>query len=117
MYPIALRFGDAVIGTHDLFSVLAIAIGFGLYYRELRRRGWLEPRIVSLASVGFSRWWRSASCSGAAARESPSKRLPRCRMTSVVESGAIFGSARQRDPPNATHGVIRRKVDTATRHW
>ena len=42
-----------MIGTHDLFSVLAIAIGFGLYYRELRRRGWLEPRIVwiSLAAL------------------------------------------------------------------
>ncbi len=53
MYPIALRIGDVAIATHDLFSVLAIAIGFGLYYRELRRRGWLEPRIVwiSLAAL------------------------------------------------------------------
>lgn len=53
MYPVALRVGDITIGTHDLFSVLAIAVGFGLYYRELRKRGWLEPRIVwiSLAAL------------------------------------------------------------------
>lgn len=53
MYPVALRVGEFAIGTHDFFSVLAIAIGFGLYYRELRVRGWLEPRIVwiSLAAL------------------------------------------------------------------
>lgn len=53
MYPIAWRIGDVAIGTHDLFGVLAIAIGFGLYYLELRRRRWLEPRIVwiSLAAL------------------------------------------------------------------
>jgi prolipoprotein diacylglyceryltransferase len=53
MYPIAFRIGDLAIGTHDLFSVLAIVVGFGLYYAELRRRGGLEPRIVwiSLAAL------------------------------------------------------------------
>lgn len=53
MYPIAMRIGDLTVGTHDLFSVLAIVIGFGLYYRELGRRRWLEPRIVwiSLAAL------------------------------------------------------------------
>jgi phosphatidylglycerol:prolipoprotein diacylglycerol transferase len=53
MYPIAARFGDATIATHDVFSVLALIVGFAIYYRELRRRGWLEPRIVwiSVAAV------------------------------------------------------------------
>ena len=53
MYPIAWRVGDFAIGTHDAFSILAIVVGFGLYYRELRVRGWLEPRIVwiSLAAL------------------------------------------------------------------
>ena len=53
MYPVAAQIGGVTIGTHDLFSVLAILVGFGLYYGELRRRGWLEPRIVwiSLAAL------------------------------------------------------------------
>ena len=39
--------------THDLFTVLALAVGLALYYRELRRRGWLEWTIVwiSLAAI------------------------------------------------------------------
>ena len=53
MYPIAARFGDVTIATHDVFSLLAILVGFAIYYGELRRRGWLEPRIVwiSMAAV------------------------------------------------------------------
>jgi phosphatidylglycerol:prolipoprotein diacylglycerol transferase len=53
MHPVAAQIGSFSIGTHDLFTVLAILVGFGLYYRELRRRGWLEPRIVwiSLAAL------------------------------------------------------------------
>lgn len=53
MHPIAARFGDLTIATHDLFSVLAVLVGFAIYYRELRGRGWLEPRIVvvSLAAL------------------------------------------------------------------
>jgi len=53
MYPVAARFGDLTIATHDLFSVVAVLVGFALYYRELRVRGWLEPTIVviSLAAL------------------------------------------------------------------
>jgi phosphatidylglycerol:prolipoprotein diacylglycerol transferase len=53
VYPIAARFGDLTIATHDVFSVLGVLVGLAIYYRELRRRGWLEPRIVliSLAAV------------------------------------------------------------------
>ena len=53
MYPVAARFGDVAIATHDLFSVLALLVGFAIYYHELRRRGWLEPRIlwISMAAV------------------------------------------------------------------
>ena len=52
MYPV-VRFGDLAISTHDLFSVLAVLVGFAIYYRELRQRGWLESRIVwiSLAAL------------------------------------------------------------------
>ena len=46
MHPIVARFGDLTIATHDLFSVLGVLAGFAIYYRELARRGWLEPRIV-----------------------------------------------------------------------
>ena len=53
MYPVAARFGDVTIATHDVFSVLALIVGFAIYYRELRHRGWLEPHIVwiSMAAV------------------------------------------------------------------
>jgi phosphatidylglycerol:prolipoprotein diacylglycerol transferase len=53
MYPVLFQAGFVTIGTHDAFSVLAIIVGFAIYYRELRRRRWLEPRIVwvSLAAL------------------------------------------------------------------
>lgn len=53
MYPVLARWGDFTLYTHDVFSLLAIVVGFGIYYVELRRRGWLEPRIIwiSLAAL------------------------------------------------------------------
>jgi phosphatidylglycerol---prolipoprotein diacylglyceryl transferase len=53
MHPVAARIGDLTIATHDVFSVVAVLVGFAIYYRELRVRGWLEPRIVwiSLAAL------------------------------------------------------------------
>ncbi|HKB28862.1 MAG TPA: prolipoprotein diacylglyceryl transferase family protein [Candidatus Limnocylindrales bacterium] len=53
MYPVLARWGDVTIFTHDVFSLLAIAIGFGIYFVELRRRGWLDSTIVwiSLAAL------------------------------------------------------------------
>jgi prolipoprotein diacylglyceryltransferase len=53
MYPVAARIGNLTIGIHDLFSVLAILVGLGLYYAELRRRGWLEPRIVWISMAAL----------------------------------------------------------------
>jgi prolipoprotein diacylglyceryltransferase len=46
-----LHLGGLEVGTHDLFSVLGIAVGLAIYYRELRRRGMLDERItlISLA--------------------------------------------------------------------
>ena len=39
--------------THDVFTVLALAVGLAIYYRALRARGWLGGPIVwiSLAAV------------------------------------------------------------------
>ena len=53
MVPILGQVGPLVIATHDVFTLAAIAVGLAMYYRELRRRGWLDPRIVwiSLAAV------------------------------------------------------------------
>jgi len=48
--PILFQSGPIVVQTHDLFSVIAVAVGLGLYYRSLRRAGLLEHRIV-LASL------------------------------------------------------------------
>jgi len=53
VWPVLARIGPVQIGTHDFFSLLGIAVGFAIYYRELRRRGWLDPTIVwiSLAAL------------------------------------------------------------------
>jgi phosphatidylglycerol---prolipoprotein diacylglyceryl transferase len=44
--PILWQGDGLVVGTHDLFSVLAILVGFAIYYRSLRRSGLLEEQIV-----------------------------------------------------------------------
>ena len=53
MVPVLARLGPVTLYTHDVFSVLALLVGLGLYYRELRRRGWLDERIflISVAAV------------------------------------------------------------------
>jgi prolipoprotein diacylglyceryltransferase len=51
--PILWQSGPFAVQTHDVFSLLAVAVGLGLYYRSLRRAGMLDDRIVtaSLAVV------------------------------------------------------------------
>ena len=53
MVPTLGQVGPIVIGTHDAFTVLAIAVGLAIYYRELRRRRMLGSTIVwiSLAAI------------------------------------------------------------------
>lgn len=51
MHPILATFGPVTLFTHDLFTVVALAVGLAIYYRELRRRGWLDERIFWI-SVG-----------------------------------------------------------------
>jgi prolipoprotein diacylglyceryltransferase len=46
MHPILLQAGPLTVGTHDAFSLVAVVVGFAIYWAELRRRGWLEERIV-----------------------------------------------------------------------
>ena len=53
MWPVLARIGPIEIGTHDFFSLLGIAIGFGIYYRELRRRGWLDSTIVWISMTAL----------------------------------------------------------------
>jgi prolipoprotein diacylglyceryltransferase len=50
MIPILWQTGPFVVQTHDAFSVLAVIVGLGIYYRSLSRAGLLEERIV-LASL------------------------------------------------------------------
>ena len=49
----SLSIGPFVIATHDAFTVLALAVGLTIYYRELRGRDWLGGPIVwiSLAAI------------------------------------------------------------------
>ncbi len=53
MHPILLQLGPLTVMTHDAFTVLALSVGLAIYYRELRRRGWLGGPIIwiSLAAV------------------------------------------------------------------
>jgi len=53
MHPTLFQAGSFLVGTHDAFSILALAVGLAVYYRALRRRGILDERIVlvSLAVV------------------------------------------------------------------
>jgi phosphatidylglycerol:prolipoprotein diacylglycerol transferase len=52
LFP-TLTIGPVTVATHDLFSVLGLAVGLGIYYAALRRRGWLDPTIIwiSFAAV------------------------------------------------------------------
>ena len=49
MHPILVELGPWRILTHDVFSVLAVVVGFAIYYRELRQRDWLDGRIVAVS--------------------------------------------------------------------
>jgi prolipoprotein diacylglyceryltransferase len=51
MVPVLWQSGPFVLGTHDVFSVLAVVVGFGIYWADLRRRRWLDGRIA-LVSLG-----------------------------------------------------------------
>jgi prolipoprotein diacylglyceryltransferase len=53
VHPILVEFGPWRILTHDAFTVLALVVGLAIYYRELRRRAWLDSTIVwiSLAAI------------------------------------------------------------------
>lgn len=53
MHPILVELGPWRILTHDAFTILAVIVGFAIYYRELRRRDWLDATIVvvSIAAV------------------------------------------------------------------
>jgi prolipoprotein diacylglyceryltransferase len=51
MVPVLWQSGTFVVGTHDVFSVVAVVVGFAIYWVELRRRGWLDGRIA-LVSLG-----------------------------------------------------------------
>lgn len=53
MLPVLFRLGPVAIGTHDFFSVLALVVGFAIYYLELRRRRLLEPRIVLISLLAL----------------------------------------------------------------
>ncbi|MFH1475692.1 MAG: prolipoprotein diacylglyceryl transferase family protein [Chloroflexota bacterium] len=46
MLPILAELGPLRLVTHDVFTVLGLLVGLAIYYRELRRRGILDERIV-----------------------------------------------------------------------
>lgn len=48
MIPI-LSIGPLTVATHDAFTVLALVVGLGLYYRALHRQGMLDPVIVTIS--------------------------------------------------------------------
>ena len=46
MHPVLIQLGSVTVMTHDAFTVLALAVGLAIYYRELRVRRWLDGTIV-----------------------------------------------------------------------
>ena len=46
MHPVLIQLGPVTLMTHDAFTLLALAVGLAIYYRELRVRGWLDGTIV-----------------------------------------------------------------------
>ena len=46
MHPVLIQLGPVTVLTHDAFTLLALAVGLAIYYRELRVRGWLDGTIV-----------------------------------------------------------------------
>ncbi len=49
MLPVLVELGPVRLVTHDVFTVLGLLVGLALYYRELRRRGMLDERIVQIS--------------------------------------------------------------------
>jgi prolipoprotein diacylglyceryltransferase len=49
MIPVVAELEGFRLYTHDLFSVLAVLVGLALYYRQLRRHGILDERIVPIS--------------------------------------------------------------------
>ena len=41
MHPILFAWGPLTVLTHDAFTVVALAVGLAIYYRELSVRGML----------------------------------------------------------------------------
>jgi phosphatidylglycerol:prolipoprotein diacylglycerol transferase len=46
MLPVLAELGPFRLVTHDVFTILGLLAGLAIYYRELRRRGILDQRIV-----------------------------------------------------------------------
>jgi len=51
MVPILWQAGPVVLRTHDVFSAVAVLVGFAIYYASLRRRGWLDERIIAVSAA------------------------------------------------------------------
>jgi phosphatidylglycerol---prolipoprotein diacylglyceryl transferase len=49
--PVLAELGPFRLVTHDVFTVLGLLVGLALYYRELRRRGMLDQRIVAISII------------------------------------------------------------------
>jgi len=49
MLPVLAELGPFRFVTHDVFTILGLLVGLAIYYRELRRRGILDERIVRIS--------------------------------------------------------------------
>jgi len=49
MLPVLAELGPLRLVTHDVFTILGLLVGLAIYYRELRRRGILDERIVLIS--------------------------------------------------------------------
>ncbi len=49
MIPVLAELGPFRLVTHDVFTILGLLAGLAIYYRELRRRGILDERIIRIS--------------------------------------------------------------------
>ena len=50
MYPVAFHVGPVAIATHDVFVLLGVAVGAGVFALEVRRRGAGDERLIAVVA-------------------------------------------------------------------
>ena len=102
MHPILAQLGPLTVLTHDAFTVVALALGLAIYYRELSVRGMLGGPIVwiSLAAVLGGAIGARSSPRGSTSRSTTGSTSVRSRRSSSTAARASWGPSRAAGSPS-----------------